>query len=128
MAEFEHLAARERQIVEAVYRLEEGSVSDVLAAIADPPSYSAVRAMLTILVQKGYLASRKDKNRYLYRPATSKQVARKSVLRNMLDTFFGGKATDAMAALLDVAADDLNADDYKTLKTMINDAGKGDKS
>jgi predicted transcriptional regulator len=124
MAEFEQLAARERQIVEAVYRLEEGSVSDVLAAIADPPSYSAVRAMLTILVQKGYLASRKDKNRYLYRPAASKHVARKSVVRNMLNNFFGGKATDAMATLLDVAADELGDNDYKTLKTMINNARK----
>ena len=124
MVELEHLAARERQIVEAVYRLEEGSVGDVLAAIADPPGYSAVRAMLAILVQKGYLTSRKDKNRYLYRPATSKYVTRQSVVRNMLNNFFGGKATDAMATLLDVAADELGDDDYTTLKTMINNARK----
>ena len=128
MAEFEHLGARERQIVEAVYRLEEGSVNDVLEALADPPSYSAVRAMLTILVQKGYLASRKIKNRYLYRPAASRKATQKSIVRNMLDNFFAGRATDAMAALIDVASDELDDTDYRTLKKIINDAKKGNKS
>jgi len=122
MSEFENLAARERQIVEAVYRLEEAAVADVLAALSDPPSYSAVRAILNILVQKGHLTYKKDKNRYIYLPAISKQSAQKSLLRNLINNFFGGKPTEAMAALLDVSAEELDANDYKALRAMINDA------
>ena len=127
MPDFELLGARERQIVEAVYRLEEGSVSAVLAELSDPPSYSAVRAMLNILVEKGYLDYRQEKNRYLYRPGTTRKKAQKTVVRNMLNNFFGGNATEAVAALLDVANDRLDANDYKELRQMIDKAGKGEK-
>lgn len=122
MRDFEQLGARERQIVEAVYRLEEGAVSDVLKAIADPPSYSAVRAMLNVLVEKGHLDWRQEGNRYLYRLALPKEKARKSVAQKMLDTFFAGSATDAVAALLDVASDRLDADDYRELKKLIENS------
>lgn len=127
MSEFEHLGARERQIVEAVFKLEEGSVNDVLDTISDPPSYSAVRAMLNVLVRKGYLDFRKDGNRYLYRPKVAKKTARKIVLKNILDKFFGGRATDAVAALLDVAEDELSEEDYKQLRKLIDNAKNGAK-
>ncbi len=121
----ESLAARERQVVEAVYKLNEASVNDVLANIPDPPSYSAIRAMLNMLVQKGHLNYRCVKNKYFYRPVVGKESAQKSVIRNMLDTFFAGKPTEAVAALLDVAAADLAEDDYRDLKKMIETARKG---
>lgn len=125
MNDFEQLGARERQIVEAVYKLEEGSVNDVLQALADPPGYSAVRAMLNILVEKGHLDWRQDGNRYLYRPAVPKEKVRKPLVRKMLDTFFAGNATDAVAALLDVASDRLDAEDYRELKKLIEKTSKG---
>ena len=72
---------RERQIVESVYRLGEASVSDVRQDLNDPPSYSAVRAMLGFLVEKDVLKYRRDGKRYLYRPAMSREKASKSALR-----------------------------------------------
>jgi len=120
MAKFEQLGARERQIVEVVYRIEEGSVSDVLAALADPPSYSAVRAMLNILAGKGYLDYRLVKNKYLYRPAGKKKSAQKTVLRNVLDNFFGGQTAEAVAALLEGAK--LDEAEHKKLRQLIDGA------
>ena len=117
MSNFEQLGARERQIVEAVYRIEEGSVNDVLEALTDPPSYSTVRAMLNILTEKGYLDYRLVKNKYLYRPAVQKKNARKTALRSVLDNFFGGSTTEAVAALLDDAK--LDEAEYQELRRLI---------
>ena len=116
------LGKRERQIVEAVYRLGEASVAHVRAELADPPSYSAVRAMLGLLVEKGVLKFRREGKRYLYRPAMPKEKARKSALRNLLKTFFGGRATDAVAALLEVSAGDLTDEDLDRLKALVDQA------
>ncbi len=121
----ESLAARERQIVETVYRLEEASVTKVLENLPDPPTYSAVRAILNVLVQKGFLEYRREKTKYLYRPVVTKDAAQKSVLRNLIDTFFAGKPTEAVAALLDVAAADLSDSDYRDIKNLIETARKG---
>jgi predicted transcriptional regulator len=118
MSNLEHLAARERQIVEAVYRLKEGSVSAVLEELADPPSYSAVRAMLNILVEKGYLDYRQVKNKYLYRPVRSGKSVRKNMLRSVLDNFFGGQTTEAVADLLDGSK--LDEAEYKELRKLID--------
>jgi len=101
MSKFEQLGARERQIVEAVYRLEEGSVGEVLSELAEPPSYSAVRAMLNILVDKGYLDFRLVKNKYLYRPTGKRKVAQKSAMRSVLVNFFSGQTVEAVAMLLE---------------------------
>jgi BlaI family transcriptional regulator, penicillinase repressor len=116
------LAKRERQIVEAVYRLGEAPVSAVAAELSDPPSYSAVRAMLGMLVQKGVLAYRREGKRYLYRAVASKEKAQKSVLRRLLATLFGGRASDAMVALLDVASESLSKEDLEDLQTLIDQA------
>ncbi|MGL6195337.1 MAG: BlaI/MecI/CopY family transcriptional regulator [Thermoguttaceae bacterium] len=78
----ENLGWRERQILEAVYRLEDASVSEILKEIPEPPTYSAVRAILNMLVQKGYLETRRDKVRYLYRPVVAKKTVRISMLRS----------------------------------------------
>ena len=120
----ERLAARERQIVEAVYRLEEATVGEVLAAIDDAPSYSAVRAILATLVQKGVIEYRNVKNKYLYRPVLPKDSAQKSMLRNLLENFFAGSPTKAVAALLDVAGDEMSDADYRELKQLIEQARK----
>ncbi len=116
------LGKRERQIVETVYRLGEAAVADVLAELADPPSYSSVRAMLGQLVEKGALKYRQDGKRYLYRPTVPKERARKSALRSMLSTFFSDEPIDAMAALLDVSAKELSDEDLQRMKQLIDKA------
>lgn len=115
------LGHRERQIVEAVYRLGEASVGEVLKALPEPPSYSTVRAMLGSLVAKKVLKFRRDGKRYLYRPAIAAEFARKSALKNLLATFFEGRTSDAVAALLDVSGDDLSDDELRDIKRMIDD-------
>ena len=116
------LGKRERQLVEAVYRLGEASVSEVLKGLADPPSYSSVRAMLGQLVEKGVLKHRQEGKRYLYRPAIAKDKARRSALRSLLSTFFEGEPLTAMAALLDVSARDMTDEDLQELKRLIEQA------
>lgn len=121
----ESLGARERQVAEIVYRLGEAGVNEVLAEISDPPSYSAVRAILNVLVQKGFLDYRREKVKYFYYPIVAKDDASRSALRNLLDTFFAGKPTNVVAALLDVAAEDMEDEDFRDLKKMIDKARKG---
>ena len=120
----ERLAARERQIIEAIYRLEEATVGEVLDAIDNPPSYSAVRAILATLVQKGVIEYRNVKNKYLYRPVLPKDSAQKSMLRNLLENFFAGSPTKAVAALLDVAGNEMSDADYSELKKLVEKARK----
>lgn len=100
---------RERQIVEVVYRLGRASVADVLAGLPDPPSYSAVRAMLGKLTAKGHLTQEADGARYIYRPAVPAERARRTALRQLVDTFFGGSIDQAVVAL--VKLEDARLDD-----------------
>lgn len=115
---------RERQIVETIYRLEEASVADVLAQLPDPPTYSAVRAILATLVGKGILKTRQEGKRYLYRAATPRDTVRRSALTQLLETFFGGRPTDAVAALLDVSADALTEADLDRMQALLDQARK----
>jgi predicted transcriptional regulator len=119
---------RERQLVEAVYSLGEAAVADVRAKLEDPPSYSSVRAMLGQLVEKGVLKCRQEGKRYLYRPAVSHEKASRFALRNLLLTFFAGRPADAMAAMLDVSAKSLTADDLKRMKNLIEEASQENQS
>ena len=115
---------RERQIVEAVYRLGEASVAQVRAEVPNPPSYSAVRAILTTLVGKKVLAFRQVGKRYLYRARTSSESAGRSALQRLLYTFFAGQPTHAVAALLDVSAGSLTREELDRMKALIERARK----
>lgn len=117
-----HLGARERQIVETLYRLEEASVGEVRAVLPDPPSYSAVRAMLNLLADKGVVRFRHEGKRYLYRPAISKQRTGRSALRNLVENFFASRPADAVAALVDGWAGRLSADDLARIRALIEEA------
>ena len=99
------LGRRERQIMDVIYRLGEASVRDVLAELPDPPSYSAVRTMIRLLEEKGFLKHRRDGRRYAYRPTQSHEKASRSALRHVLTTFFEGSASAAAAAILDVSGE-----------------------
>src|SRR5436190_3182556 len=99
------LARRERQIMNVVHQLGEASVADVHTRLDDPPSYSAVRTMIRHLEAKGLLKHRQDGKRYVYKSTQSRQAASRSALRKLLDVFFAGSASDAVAAILDVSGD-----------------------
>jgi predicted transcriptional regulator len=120
----ENLSRRERQIMEIVYRAGRVTATDVLGDIADPPSYSAVRAMLRILENKGYLRHELDGPRYVYLPILPSHRASRSALRNVLETFFEGSTEKAMAALLDLSREQLSPEELERLSKLIEDARK----
>ena len=122
MAESLRLGRRERQIVEAVYRLGEASVSDVRKELPDPPRYSAVRAMLNLLAGKNLVTHRQVGKRYLYRPVTPKSSVRRSALRALVRTFYSGRPADAVVALLDGSCGRLDPQDLDKIKQLIQDA------
>jgi BlaI family transcriptional regulator, penicillinase repressor len=116
------LGRRERQIMDAVYRLGTASVAEVRAAIPDPPSYSAVRAMLTRLERHGHLGHEQEGARYLYHPLHTPEEATRSALRRMLGTFFEGSAAKAVAAVLDASGSDLTPEQLDELAELIEQA------
>lgn len=121
-----HLSRRETQIMEIVYELGRATAADVLDRLPDPPSYSAVRAMLRVLEEKGHLTHEQDGPRYLFRPTVPREAARTTALRRMVQTFFDGSAEGAVAALLDLQADDLEPEALDRLARMIDQArGEG---
>ncbi|HYO12633.1 MAG TPA: BlaI/MecI/CopY family transcriptional regulator [Thermoanaerobaculia bacterium] len=119
------LSRRERQIMEAVYKLGSATVSDVMAELPDPPSYSAVRAMLGKLEAKGCLEHRQEGPRYLYLATVPRQEARESALQRLVRTFFDGSTEKAVTALLGMSAGEMTDEELDRLSTLIEEAKKG---
>jgi BlaI family transcriptional regulator, penicillinase repressor len=94
------LSRRERQIMDVLYKLERASVGQVLGKLADKPSYSTVRAQLRVLEEKGHVRHEEHGLRYVYAPAVPREVARRSALRHLVETFFDGSTEKVVAALL----------------------------
>ena len=113
------LGRRERQIVEVLYRLGNAGVAEVLANLPDPPSYSAVRAMLGLLEQKGYAQHKRDGMRYVYAPAVAPAKARRSALRQLVSTFFGGSPLAAATALLEMSDHKFSPEERQRLLALI---------
>lgn len=119
------LSRRERQIMDILYREGEATAKEVMAGIPDAPGYSAVRALLRILVDKGHVRYRRKGPRYTYRPTVPKSQAEKSALNHMVETFFDSSVEHAVAALL--GSGKLDADELDRLAKIIDDAkSKGD--
>src|SRR5579872_2574616 len=97
----EKLSRRERQILDILYTRGRATAAEVLAALPDPPSYSATRALLRVLEDKGHVRHEADGPRYVFSPSIPRDRARRSALKHLLQTFFDNSATDAVAALLD---------------------------
>jgi predicted transcriptional regulator len=116
------LGRRERQIVEAVYRLGRATVTQVQAELPDPPSYSAVRAMLNLLEDKGHLRHEQDGLRYVYLPVVAPKAASRSALAHVVRTFFGGNPVEAANALLDLSDHKLSEHEQKQLSRLIRKA------
>lgn len=116
------LSRRERQIMDAVYERGQATVAEVLEALPDPPSYSAVRALMRILEEKGHLRHHQDGPRYVFSPTVSRDRARRSVLSQVVRTFFDGSVEQAVAALIDMPQSRLSQDDLARLSRLIEKA------
>jgi len=116
------LSRRERQIMEILFRRGEASVAEVLDALPDPPSYSAVRGLLRILEEKGHLSHAQQGTRYVYRPVQSRKTAAKAALTQVVQTFFGGSVEQTVATLLSDAEMRLSDEEIARLTALIDDA------
>ena len=121
------LSRRERQIMEIVYELGRATAAEVRAHMPDPPSYSAVRAMLRILEAKGHLLHEQDGPRYIFLPTVPREEASETALRKLVRTFFGGSPEGAMAALLDLESERLDEEALGRLSEMIDEAKREDQ-
>jgi BlaI family transcriptional regulator, penicillinase repressor len=117
------LGHRERQILDALYRLERAGVAEIRAALPDPPTYSTVRAMLRLLEDKGHVKHEQDGIRYVYSAAIHPGKARRTALKHVVSTFFKGSSASAAAALLTMPSTKLTAEQKARLKTLIERAG-----
>ena len=118
------LSRREREIMDVLFRRGQATVAEVIADLADPPSYSAVRATLNILVAKKQAQHREDGPRYVYVPAIPAETARTAAIRHVINTFFGGSAEEAAVALLHMSDTKLPADAIARLTREVEKARK----
>ena len=118
------LSRRERQIMDVLYRLGEGTVAEVMEQLPDPPSYSAIRATMRILEDKGHLAHREDGPRYVYTPSVERERARSAALDHLVETFFDGSTEDALVALLRKSDLELSEEQMQRLAREIGRAGR----
>lgn len=116
------LGRRERQIMDVIYRRGHASVTEVLEDLPDPPTYSAVRGMLGLLEDKGYLRHEQQGLKYVYLPADDTRQVRADALKHMVKTFFGGSPEEAVAALLEMSDRKLSARDKQYLSQLIKKA------
>jgi predicted transcriptional regulator len=116
------LSRRERQCMDALYQRGQATVTEVIETLADPPSYSAVRATLNVLVEKGHAVHRQDGPRYVYLPAIPADTARHAAVKHLVTTFFGGSPEDAMVALLEMSDTKVSRDSLEALTRKIQAA------
>ena len=133
MTSAKQLSRRERQIMDALYQAGEATAADVRAALADAPSYSAIRALLRILEEKGHITHREEGARYVYLPTQPRQSAARLALQQVVETFFGGSVEWAVATLLSADEAQLTPQDADRLRRLIEqstettDAGEDEK-
>jgi BlaI family transcriptional regulator, penicillinase repressor len=122
--ELNTLSRREQQIMDIIYSRGEASANEVMENLPDPPSYSAVRALLRVLEEKGHLRHKQDGQRYVYSPTLARDRVKRSALRRVLQTFFDGSAEEAVAALLDISQERLSDDELQRMEELIKQARK----
>jgi len=118
------LSRREREIIDVLYSAGSASVGEVHRRIPSPPSYSAVRATVRVLEQKGLLAHEHDGKRYIYRPTVARNQARRGAVEHLLNTFFDGSAAGAVMALLETPGAELTPEDLDRMAALIERARK----
>jgi predicted transcriptional regulator len=114
------LSRRERQIMDVLYARRAATAAEVRDALPDPPSYSAVRALLRILEEKGHARHEQDGPRYVYSPQVPRDRARRSALKRLVSTFFGGSAAQAAAAL--IGSESLSPEEVSRLSALLEKA------
>jgi BlaI family transcriptional regulator, penicillinase repressor len=122
------LSRRERQIMDILYQRGKASASEVREAMDDAPSYSAVRAMLRVLEDKGHTRHEAEGLKYVYLPTVPRDKAKRSAVKHLLDTFFAGSPEQIVAALLDVSATRLTRQELDRMGEMIEKAKREEKS
>jgi len=118
------LSRRERQIMDFLYRSGRASAAEVQAGLPEPPSNSAVRAMLRVLEDKGHVRHEQDGPRYVYVPKLARDKAKRSALRHVLRTFFDGSTEQVVAALLDARVGEASEQDLDRMARLIEKARK----
>lgn len=110
---------RERQIMDILYKLERATVADVLSKLSGKPNYSTVRAQLRVLEEKGHVRHEEHGLRYVYVPTVSREIARRSALRHLVETFFEGSTEKAVAALLGGEVSRISSEELERLAGVI---------
>jgi predicted transcriptional regulator len=123
----EKLSRRERQIMDVLYERGRATAAEILAALPDPPSYSAIRALIKVLEDKGHVKHQEDGPRYVFTPNVPRAKARKSAVKHLLQTFFDDSASDAVASLLG-SAGKLKSEELDKIEELIARARKEQKS
>src|SRR5712691_5826904 len=119
-----NLSRRERQMMDILYQRGRATAAEIHRELPVPPSYSAVRAKLRVLEEKGHVRHAEEALRYVYLPTLARQTARRSALRHMVATFFEGSVEEAVAALLDLSAANLSKKDLDRISNLIEEARK----
>ena len=124
MTSHPNLSRRERQIIDVLYQKGRATALDVMESLPDPPGYSAVRSHLATLEQKGHVRHEKAGAKYVYIPAMRASSAKRSAIRHLIRTFFGGSREQAAAALLDVSPSEFSKEELDRLADLIEKARK----
>jgi BlaI family transcriptional regulator, penicillinase repressor len=122
-----NLSRRERQIMDSVYARGQVTVAEVLEDLPDPPSYSAVRAMLGKLERKQYLRHEEHGPRYVYVPTLPREEVQETALERVMRTFFDGSPSKAIAAILDLSAVDLTDQEIDEMAKLVEQARRRDR-
>ncbi len=121
------LSRRERQIMEILYQRGKASASEIREAMDDAPSYSAVRAVLRVLEEKGHVKHQAEELKYVYIPTVNRDKAKRSAVKHVLETFFDGSPKQIVAALLDVSTERLTHEELDQMAEMIEKARREGK-
>ena len=117
-----HLSRRQRQIMDILFRHGECSAEEIREKLPDPPSNSAVRAMLATLKDKGHIKHREKNLRYVYSATMEKDTARQTAIDRLINTFFGGSTVDAVSALLGMQSEKISPEELKEISDIIEKA------
>ncbi len=121
------LSRRERQIMDILYQRGRAAAAEVREAMPDAPSYSAVRAMLRVLEDKGHVKHQAEGLKYVYVPTVARDKAKRSAVKHLLDTFFKESPEQVVAALLDVSSTRLTREELDRMSEMIEKAKREGK-
>jgi predicted transcriptional regulator len=122
------LSRREREVLDILFRRGQATAAEVMADIQDPPTYSSVRSILAILVEKGHVVHREEGLRYVYLPAKDVTHFRDEALRHVIRTFFGGSADQTIAAVLKLSDSKISEQEIARLQAHIRRARSKDSA